>query len=62
MAKWFDRYPGPDQMVFGAPAALHALETKLGIPAGQAMRGTAYRLRLRRLLCRSWPGARSVRR
>jgi hypothetical protein len=42
MAKWFDRYPGPDQMVFGAPAALHALETKLGIPAGQAMRGTAY--------------------
>jgi hypothetical protein len=42
MAKWFDRYPGPDQVVFGAPAALKALETKLGIPAGQPMRPTAY--------------------
>ena len=42
MARWFERYPGPDQMVFGAPAALNALETKLGIPAGQGLRDTAY--------------------
>jgi hypothetical protein len=42
MAKWFDRYPGPDQMVFGAPAAHRALEEKLGIPPNQVMRETAY--------------------
>lgn len=42
MAKWFDRYPGPDQVVFGAPETHRALERNLGIPAGQVMRGTAY--------------------
>jgi hypothetical protein len=42
MAKWFDRYPGPDLVVHGAAETQRALETKLGIPAGQAIRPTLH--------------------
>jgi hypothetical protein len=42
MAKWFDRYYGPD-LVVGRPAdAQRALEDKLGVPAGQPMRMTMF--------------------
>lgn len=41
MPKWFDRYPGPDLLVYGAAQTQRVLETKLGIPAGQPMRRTA---------------------
>jgi hypothetical protein len=42
MAKWFDRYPGPDFVVSGAAATLRVLEDRLGIPAGQPLRRTAH--------------------
>ena len=42
MAKWFDRYYGPDLVVGGPEAAQRALEDKLGIPAGQEMRMTLH--------------------
>lgn len=42
MAKWFDRYPGPDLVVHGAAETLRILETRLGIPAGQPVRRTAH--------------------
>jgi hypothetical protein len=42
MAKWFDRYYGPD-LVVGRPDLAHrALESKLGIPTGQTMRMTMH--------------------
>jgi hypothetical protein len=40
MARWFDRYYGPDLVVGGAPQAQRVLEQKLGLPAGQNMRMT----------------------
>jgi len=42
MAKWFDRYPGPDLVVSGAAQTLRVLEDRLGIPAGQPLRRTAH--------------------
>jgi hypothetical protein len=42
MAKWFERYPGPDAVVYGTAQAQRALETKLGIPAGQPVRSTLH--------------------
>jgi hypothetical protein len=42
MARWFDRYYGPDLFV-GRPAeAQRTFETKLGLPAGQTMRMTTH--------------------
>jgi hypothetical protein len=42
MARWFDRYYGPD-LVVGRPEEAHRkLETNLGIPAGQTMRPTMH--------------------
>jgi hypothetical protein len=42
MARWFDRYYGPDLVVGGPEAAQRVLEDKLGIPAGQGMRMTMH--------------------
>jgi hypothetical protein len=42
LAKWFDRYPGPDLVVHGAAQTQRVLEARLGIPAGQPMRRTAH--------------------
>ena len=42
MAKWFDRYYGPDLVVGGPEAAQRTLEEKLGIPAGPGMRMTIH--------------------
>jgi hypothetical protein len=42
MARWFDRYYGPDLVVGRPQEAQRTLEEKLGIPAGQGMRMTTH--------------------
>ena len=42
MAKWFDRYYGPDLVVGRPQEAQRTLEQKLGIPASQGMRMTTH--------------------